>query len=154
MKQRKQKRPDLKTEDLDTQIYVCRSRQTGLAAGQPWSHVPTVNFPKGIVDCGAQWDAPRIPHVETSIILRIWRQEDQYYYSSQHGTIFQIKCFVKSQSSIMQYLAPAFAFIRQKQNQVLSLLYILSVHFNSSEHHYTALLVFLYTGKIIVILRV
>ena len=49
------------------------------------------------------------------------------------------------------YMAPVSAFIRQKQNQVLSLLYILSVHFNSSEHHYTALLVFLYTGKIIVI---
>ena len=56
--------------------------------------------------------------------------------------------------TIQYYMAPASAFIRQKQNQVLSLLYILSVHFNSSEHHYTALLVFLYTGKIIVILRV
>ena len=36
----------------------------------------------------------------------------------------------------------------------LGLIYILSGHFNSSEHYYTALLVFLYTGKIIVILRV
>ena len=51
------------------------------------------------------------------------------------------------------YIARASAFIRQKQNQVLPHLYILSVHF-SSEHHYTILLVFLYTGKIIVILRV
>ena len=41
-----------------------------------------------------------------------------------------------------------------RANQVLSLVYILSGHFNSSKHHYTALLVFLYTGKIIVILRV
>ena len=56
--------------------------------------------------------------------------------------------------TVQYYMAPASAFIRQKQNQVLSLLYILSVHFNSSEHHYTALLVFLYTGKIIVILWV
>ena len=49
--------------------------------------------------------------------------------------------------TIQYYMAPASTFIRQKQNQVLSLLYILSVHFNSSEHNYTALLVFLYIGK-------